>query len=160
MDEQTPSELGNPQVNVRKALFTMWVIWTAMLLGPLGFMYVEATVLSKGDRPQADPQSVMNLIVVAVVMLLAVIPATFFIRSMIFKRQRVNGVLPAAAYSTGNLVFWAGCESVSFFALIVVLIKGSFWPTILIVGFAMLLQVLTYPKREYLESREESFKIQ
>jgi hypothetical protein len=156
-------QLPNLQPGLNKAspknsLLTMWIMWAALLLGQLAFMGIETLILSQGQLLATEPLPM--LIIVNLVMLLTIVPAVFFVRRVVHRRaRRPDGTMAAGSYGTGNLIFWAGCDGVSFFGLMIVLINRSFWPSILIVAVAMLCQVLTCPKSAALIARPSTFEV-
>ena len=107
----------------------MRVIWGALIMGQVMFMVVEGIILSQrvqGNVP-AKPPDVWMLFYVNVGMLLTVVPVMYLVRGAMFRRKRnAEGILPAATYATGNIIFWAGCEGVSFFGSVVAMIWRSF----------------------------------
>jgi hypothetical protein len=126
----------------KKALITIRIIWLALMLGQLTFLVlILAGVLPKQHPVQPQPL----LAWINLGMLLTIVPVAFVIRTFIFKRSEVDGQIPAQAFSTGNIIFWAACEGVSFSGLVFGFVNGSLWPTILIVAVALGLQVLTFP---------------
>ena len=126
----------------RRALATMRIIWGAIILGQLVFLAVLILVIMPKQQPHpAQPVLVwMNLI-----LLVTAVPMTFGLRQLAFRKTQVEGRIPAAVYSRANLIFWAGCESVSFFGMVVAMLNDTLWPTIVVVIIAMVLQVLTFP---------------
>ena len=125
-------------------------------------MMVMAIIFSlpqQPAQPPPDPQLINILTAVDALGLVTAIPIFAFIRHNLFKRARVDGVLPPQTYATGNIIFWAGCEGVSFFGLVIALLHRSFWPTILIVGAAIAIQVLTFPRAQALARPDDTFKI-
>jgi hypothetical protein len=125
----------------RAQLTVLRIIWMALLLGPLVFFGVIVSGVMA--PPQTTPQPV--LVWVNLVMLLTFVPVAFVVRTVLFRRAEVEGGIPIAAYSNGSIIFWAGCEGVSFLGLVIAHLNGSLWPTIVISGIAMGLQVLTFP---------------
>ena len=113
------------------------------------------------DRPRMDmdPASLRIMLIVDAFMFLTMVPITFFVRSAIFRRNQTNGLIRPASYSTGNLIFWAGCEGPSFFALIIAFLHSSFWPSVIITALAMAAQIATFPKLSAIQAPNESFKI-
>ncbi len=139
-----PSNLNSvPPV---QALLTIRIIWAALLLGQIFFLAAVIFLLSQNTAPPAQPNPAF--FIVAVVMLLTASPVMFLIRGRIHRRaRRPDATLPAGPYATGNLIFWAGCESVSFFSLIAIILNHSLLPTLPVAAVAFALQVLTFPKR-------------
>jgi hypothetical protein len=132
----------NQNISSGKALITNRIIWLALILGQVSFGVIIATVILP-SHPPVRPQPV--LVWVNLFLLVTEVPVMFVIRMLIFRRGTVDGRIRPAAFGTGNIVFWAGCEAVSFFGLIIVVLTGSWWPTIAIVGVALGLQAITFP---------------
>jgi hypothetical protein len=121
---------------------TIRIIWFAMLMGELMFLGVVAfAILPNHGPPQPQPILVWS----NVFMLIAIVPATFIIRATLFRKAAINGQVPAGPFVTGNIIFWAGCEGVCFFAIVVGVVTGSLWPTILVAAVALALQAITFP---------------
>jgi hypothetical protein len=142
--------MSNPQtlndlnkMPVKKALMMMRVVWFALLAGPILFAaLIGFFILPK----QTQPPNLSPVLVWAHIILFAVaIPVTFLIRSSIFTRAEADGGILPSKYYVGNVVFWAGCEGPAFFGIVVAMMRGTFYPTIILVGLAIGLQVLTFP---------------
>jgi len=80
---------------------------------------------------------------------------TYFVRSAIFRHNQTNGLIAPAAYSTGSIIFWAGCEAPSFFGLIIAFLHSSFYPT----AIAIAAQISAFPRLSAIQAPDESFKI-
>ena len=126
----------------KKALLNMRIIWLALLMGQLMFLLI-LVLLILPRQLNVHPQPILST--VAFILTAAVIPAAFVARMMIFRRRHTDGRLAPATYFTGSIIFWAGCESVNFFGLIVAMINGNLWPTIIVVAIALALFTLTFP---------------
>ena len=126
----------------KKALLNMRIIWLALLMGQLMFLLI-LVLLILPRQLNVHPQPILST--VAFILTAAVIPAAFVARMMIFRRRHTDGRLAPATYFTGSIIFWAGCESVTFFGLIVAMINGNLWPTIIVVAIALALFTLTFP---------------
>jgi hypothetical protein len=140
MDAMNPADPNS--VPAAKTLMTIRIIWFAMLMGELMFLGIVAFVILPNHGP---PQLQPILVWVNVIMLLTIVPATFAIRAATFRRTAINGAVPAGPFVTGNIIFWAGCEGVCFFAVVIAVMTGSLWPTILVAVIALSLQALTFP---------------
>jgi hypothetical protein len=125
-----------------QSLMILRIIWAALLMGQLAFLVALVVVILPGQH-SAHPQPILFWIDLA--MLLTIVPVTFLIRMMIFRRAETESGIPASAYTTGNIIFWAGCEGVSFAGLVFAVLNGSLWPTIVIVVIAVALQLMTFP---------------
>ena len=154
--------MANNQLNSvppAKAFLMIRIIWGALLLGQFAFLAVESIILSQPGQQPAPPIDANILFVINIGMLVTIVPVMFMVRMKTFSRNRVNGVIPPAAYGTGNIIFWAGCEGVSFFGLVVAMLTRSFWPTILCVIAAMALQIVTFPRLSDIQAPGDTFKI-
>ena len=151
------------QVTPASSLLVNRIIWGALIMGQVAFMSAQMIILRQpqnGARPPISADMLMVFVIVNAVMLATIIPVTFFIRSLIFKRARnAEGVIPPQAFSTGNIIFWAGCEGCSLFGLVVAFLNYSFWPTIVFVAIALACQVATFPRRSQIEPADQMFKI-
>ena len=127
-----------------KSLAVIRIIWAALLIGPLLFMAVIILiVLPNAKRPLHPPPVALTWAAFAVPAMM--IPVAFIVRRMLFTRSRTEAGIPVAAYSTGNIVFWASCEGCAFLGLVVAMLTGSLWPTIIPVAIALSLQAITFP---------------
>ena len=142
----------------KQALMFMRIIWAGLLVGPLVFMGIVAFQISQNPAPANKFFPLLftfNLDMAAFIL-----PVTLMVRNITHRRSRnPDGTVPMSKYFSGNLIFWAGCEGVSFFGVIVALFNRTFWPTILIVLAAMALQLLTYPKRSSITPPTQTFEI-
>ena len=137
------NDSGSNPVTPKQALLTMRIVWAALLAGECLFMATTVLMILPHQRKPEHPQPI--LVWINLGMLLTVIPVAFAIRRIIFGRSRANGILSSTAYSMGNIIFWAGCEGVAFFGVVVAIVNGSIWPTLVNVAVAMALQVVTFP---------------
>jgi hypothetical protein len=142
-DSSDPSDSLSNSSSLKQRLLVLRILWAALLLGECMFLGIIVGVILPQQPKPIHPQPIC--VWVSLAMLLIVAPVTFAIRAMIFRRSRASGALSPTAYSTGNIIFWAGCDGVAFFGLVAVMVNGSMWPTILNVAAAMALQVITFP---------------
>src|SRR4051794_28596393 len=104
---------------MQKQLLTLRIIWAAMLMGEVSFMFI-ALVLGPKMNSQVD---VTLLAQICAGMLLVMVPTAFVIRGVVYRKGTQDGGVSPAAYMTGNIIFWAMCEGVSFFGLVVTLLS-------------------------------------
>lgn len=132
-------------ISSSKALMGIRIIWLALLLGQLAFMAVVFLLIlpNASTRRGLQPQPALSW--VPFLLLVTVVPAAFFMRRLILRRSTTAAGIRPAAFSTGNIVFWATCEGCAFFGLIAIMINGKLWPTIIAVAIALFLQALTFP---------------
>jgi hypothetical protein len=130
------------------------IIWATLILGQLAFAIVVAVVLSQ-PGPQHNPP-VSSLALVSAILLATVVPGSFYVRQLIFRKTREisGGKIPIATYIRGNFIFWACCESASFAGLCAAYINRTFWPSILVVAIAIALQVITMPTLRAISSTD------
>lgn len=125
----------------QRVLRLVRLLWLMLVLGQLLFLGVLMVVILPGRT--SSPQPILFWINVG--MLATIVPATFLVRTMMFQKAEVEGGMPGSVYAVGSLIFWAGCEGVSMFGLLVVLLNNSLMPTIVIVAIALGLQAITFP---------------
>jgi len=136
--------MKSPSTSSPVRLTILRIIWAALLIGEGTFLILIIRVLIPNRTVPSQPQPL--LIPISFAMCFTTIPITFFIRRLIFNKARQKaGALTIAAYTTGNIIFWAGCDGVAFFGMVVALLNASLWPTIICVAVAMALQVITFP---------------
>jgi hypothetical protein len=136
------SSLNN--ASPQQALMTIRIIWAALILGQLGFAGVTGVIISQPNAHAAPPVPILP--VICFLMLATVIPITFIVRTLMLRAARAAyGMVPPARYASASLVFWAGCEGVSFFGLITALVNRTFWPSIVVVAVALACQALMMP---------------
>ena len=128
---------------LRTALLIMRFVWLALLMGPILFMIVLVAIVLPRSRPPAHPLPMLNTI--CFVFFILVVPTTYIVRAFIFRRSGPGGGVAPAQYSAGNLIFWAACEGMALFGLIVAMFNDSLWPTIVVVALALALQAITFP---------------
>lgn len=139
MTESDPSGGSNLQ---KRALMNMRIIWMALVMGQVLFLLILVLLILPSQHV-VHPQPILAM--VAFIFMAAAIPGAFVARTMIFRRTGADGRLAPATYFTGSIIFWAGCEGVTFFALIVAMINGNLWPTIIVAAIGLALCALTFP---------------
>jgi hypothetical protein len=125
-----------------RSLMVLRIIWAALIFSQLAFLGVVALVILPGQH-NVHPQPI--LVWVNLAMLVSVVPVMFVLRLMTFRRGQSEAGISPTAYATGNILFWSGCEGVSFVGIVAAIMNGSLWPTIVIVAVAIALQALTFP---------------
>jgi hypothetical protein len=140
MTRKTGSSLAN--TTPHKALLYLRIMWGTIVFSQIAFISVLVLLVFPHQQPR-PPQP--SLIWMNIAMLVTVVPMTFLLRLTFFRRTQVNGQIPAPVYLRANIIFWAACESTSFFGLVVAMLNNTLWPTILVVILALALQALTFP---------------
>ena len=130
-------------------LATMRIVWFALLFGQFIFLAMIVT----GMVPlQKNPNPQPILVELDWIMLATLVPGAFAFRLFVFRRFQIDGRIPIPVYGTGNMIFWAACEGVSFAGMVFAIVNGSLNPTLPIIVIAMALQASTFPtaKRLYI----------
>jgi hypothetical protein len=158
MENSMPNPQPTESPSANSQILVLRIIWAALIFGGVVFTALVAFVLIP-NRTVDRPQPILTT--VSFVMTFVVMPVTFLVRRGILKRASptATGVdvstgplAPMAAYSTGNILFWAGCEGVAFFAAVVAMLNANVWPTIVNVAVAVACQLITFPTAMKLES--------
>jgi hypothetical protein len=126
---------------MQKQLMVLRVIWAAMLIGEVTFMFIA---LIMGPKLTSETDTAL-LARVAAGMLVVMIPSAFVVRQIMYRGGSNDGVVTIAAYSSGNIIFWAMCEGVSFFGLVVTLLAGKPGLAFAVAVVAMAVQILNFP---------------
>ena len=136
-----PFDLLSPKT----ALLNVRIVWGALLFGVIAFMFVVIFLLAGDQQPPLEPQTSTIMFIVSLVMLATTVPVGYFVRMQVYKRSWQGDVISPAGYTTGNIILLACCEGPAFFALILVLMNGSFWPAIIPAAIAMGIMVINFP---------------
>jgi hypothetical protein len=140
--------MTDPQANGMSpaaSLRVIRVIWLALLMGQIGFMFAIVVVWHGSTGFQASPEQGRLIFLITVGMLLVSVPLGYFIRSQTYKRNWQGTQITPQGYFVGNLILLAMCESVSLTGLVATLLSGRLWPTILPSVAAMAVQVVNFP---------------
>lgn len=159
MSQLPPIKSATPSASPEKSLVVLRIIWGALLMGQLCFLVVLIMLFTQRVMPFGHlPQPTLTWISVA--LLVVMVPVGALLRWNTFRRARTpEGTLPPAAYASGSILFWACCEGVTFFALIVVMVNASFWPTILVAAASMAIQLVAFPTGAPLKTHPATFQI-
>ena len=131
----------------RSAIMTTRIIWAALLMGQVVFLAVVLTLRQNAEESDAAKTSPIShmLFYTGVFMLIVAVPAAYFLRSTIYRRGGSDRNVTPQAYITGNILFLAICEGVSFVGLIGILLSGTMWPHLAISMVAIAVQSLNFP---------------
>jgi hypothetical protein len=139
-----------PTLSKGAAVQTARIVWAAMLLGQVAFLFV-IVALWNNESFLTDPKTGRLLFLVSLVMLIGLVPLAYFIRGQVYKKHWVDRAVTPNGYLTGNIVFLAVCEAVSFTGLASTLFYGEFWPAILPSVAAMVVQAANLPNGRAME---------
>ena len=128
-----------------KALMTTRLVWVALLMGQVMFLFVIVFLWSSSGAFQPSSDTAWILFLVAVVMLVLAVPVGYVCRQQIYKRNWVGDVITPQGYLTGNVVLLALCEGVSMLGLVATLLNGSLWPMLVPSVIAMTVQGINFP---------------
>lgn len=120
----------------------MRLLWLVLIVSQIvGFATIDGTVLPRRHGVTPNPALIwMNL-----ALLVTAVPLTLAVRTLIFQRSQIGGRIPAKAYFTCNILFWAACDFVSSFAMVSMVLNGSMWPSIIFLVIPLCLQASTFP---------------
>jgi len=122
-------------------LLMLRIIWAALLMGQIIFL---ALILAGVVPHQHQTQPIFGY--VSLIMLVTIVPITFGIRAFQLRRA-ADGSGPANGVMNGNIIFWAGCEGVSFASMVFAVVTSWSTPLICAVAIAMALQMVTFPQQ-------------
>lgn len=139
-----------PTLSKGAAMRVARIVWAAMLVGQVAFLFV-IVALWNSESFLTDPKTGRLLFLVSLVMLIGLVPLAYFIRGQVYKKNWVDRAVTPNGYLTGNVVFLAVCEAVSFTGLVATLLYGEFWPAILPSVGAMVVQAVNLPNGRAME---------
>ena len=128
-----------------KALWTVRILWAALLMGQLIFLGVIVVVWETNPSFQPSPDVVKILFPIVIGMLLVGVPIGYVWRGQVYKRYWQDNVVAPQGYVGGNLFLLALCEGISLFGLATTMLNGSLWPTVVPSVIAMAVQVVNWP---------------
>jgi hypothetical protein len=150
MTTATPFGPNDPQ----KALLNLRIIWAVMQTSVIVFMFIVIAQQTAGSPHQPALQTMNVMIGMSWAMLATIVPVGYFVRMQVYKRSWQGDVIAPAGYTIGNLVLFACCHSVAFFALILVMLNGTLWPTIIPTVLAMAVMVINFPNGHAMHPRD------
>jgi hypothetical protein len=128
----------------RRAIFTLRIIWLALILGQAIF-FVVAVV----QRGRLSGKGSEMLPYIALALAAAVMPIGGFLRRMSIERGK-REMHPMQGLATGTILFLACCEGPSFFASVSILITGTLTPAVWVPVVATALMLIVFPNEEQL----------
>jgi hypothetical protein len=126
---------------MQKQLMVLRIIWGAMLIGEVTFMFVALLI---GPRMHATVDTTM-LARVAAGMFVLLLPAAFIVRKAMYRADPADGSVTMANYTAGNIIFWAMCEGVAFFGLVITMLAGKAGLGFAVAVAAMIVQIVNFP---------------
>lgn len=128
---------------IRKALVGQRIIWMAMIMGQLSFLFVIVfAVWPSGFN--GDPKLAQLVFPVAVGYSAIAICVGWLLRRLIFKRSP-DGTVQLRRFVTGNIILWSCCESAGLFGLVTMMLSKKLWPPVIIPAIALSAHILTLP---------------
>lgn len=127
------------QSNPHGVLFTLRIIWLALLLGPLIFLFV---VLSLGEDRPTNPETARLLFYLSGGLLLLELPVAFVLRSVIYGPDRP---VPPGRYFTGNVIFLSMIEGAALFGGVSAMFSPELWPNLAVPVVALAINALNFP---------------
>ncbi len=125
---------------MQNRLMVLRIIWGALLMGQVVFMFVALTA---GHGQSGTDVKLLERACAG--MFIVIVPTAFVLRKVIYRGNSPGGDLTMAGYSTGNILFWAMCEGVSFFGLVITFQSGTPGLAFAIAVAAMIVQIVNFP---------------
>jgi hypothetical protein len=128
--------------NPPPSLIALRIIWAALIAGPVIFAAVVLNLTAHQKPKTLEPA----LLYFDVAWLAVAIPVAYIVRAIIYRKGRApNGTVTAAAYGTGNIIFWAMCEGSAFLSLVCTMLNGGHGTPLLLAGIALAVQIANFP---------------
>jgi len=132
------------------ALVTTRVIWAALLVGQISFLFVMLLIWSQRESAGGQPQDVADDVTdilgyVAIAMLFVLTPLGYFIRNQVYKANWRGNIVTPHGYIVGNIILLAMLEGVAMLGLIGTFAQGSFGLPFVPTVIAMAIQVINFP---------------
>ncbi len=125
-----------------QVLLTARVVWGATLGSQIA---VGASLPVLWRAVSAVPEIAAPLTWITIVGTIMLLPVAFVLRTQIYKRHWQDQAITPKGYLIGNIVFFAVCESVGLFGLVITVLNGSAWPTLISTVAAVLVQGVNFP---------------
>jgi hypothetical protein len=137
-------DLTYTDANRRITLIVMRIIWSALIVGQVGF---GAVVLYQVKIGQAGDQSqlVGQMLAIAIAVLIAAVGIGYFSRNQSYKKHWQGNAVTPPGFFQGNLILFAALEGASFITLIFVMTTGQVFPMILPAVASLGIQFANFP---------------
>ena len=139
----------------RHQLTLLRLLWAGLLLGVVAFAVVVIVKVSGGHDhlPGDDPV----LFYMSLVLFITMSPTGLSVRSQVYKRYWVGHRVSPEGYYTGNIIFFAICEVITFVSLTVVLTSRSFLPQVIPAAVTVAVMLLNFPHGRPMQPDEMCF---
>jgi hypothetical protein len=128
----------------QEALRYAWYVWMTLLICPfLLFLYVAWTLTEYSSRREL--QFADSWFVGSVAYMVLVVPASFFVRSRLFRNYWKGECVAPAAYLKGMFTVWGALEIGGLLSLAGCLLSKSLLPTLLPALAAFMMFVVLWP---------------
>jgi hypothetical protein len=139
------TETEQVPMRLRQQLMALRLIWAAMLIGPLVFLVMlVGFILPHHAVPFNEPRMKM-MFMACMTILVTALPIAYALRALTYGKKLEDGTIPVSRYMTGNIIFWAICEGLAFFALICVMLNGTMTPFVWLALFVIANQAVNFP---------------
>ena len=121
--------------NPAQPLTTIRIIWGAILMGliVISSVMVVVTLSESPDEatPALDENGLPVVTIAAAALLIAAVPAAYFLRNQIYKKHWSGDAVEPEGYVTGNVLFLALIEGPAVVAAIGIVVHGSVFPQVI-----------------------------
>jgi hypothetical protein len=136
---------GDNDALLRRQLFTLRIIWAALLLGPIMFILVVLLAIFPNRAPEAQSMDMSIFRIVSIAMIATMLPTAYIVRAVIYGKRDEYGTIPIARYSTANILFWAMSEGAAFFPIVCMLLDGKPLPFLALAFIPLVNNLINFP---------------
>lgn len=135
----------------KRALQRARTIWAGMLLSLIAPGVIALLLIGPGTDQSSDTDPARSgaggtiLSVIALVALLGGTFAGYLLRQQAFKAGWTGNAVKPKAYVTGNLLLFAPVEAASTVAVVVAIVEGSVFPTLLLAALGVAVLAINFP---------------
>ncbi|MEM6853380.1 MAG: hypothetical protein AAF593_03125 [Planctomycetota bacterium] len=128
-------DFDSDEDNTAQPLITIRIIWGAILMG-LIFISAVMVVLTLDQSPEEatpalDSDGLPVVTIAAAGLLIAAVPAAYFLRNQIYKKHWSGDAVEPEGYVTANILFLALIEAPAVVAAIGIVVHGSVFPQVI-----------------------------
>jgi FtsH-binding integral membrane protein len=144
--------------NRRATLMVVRIVWSALVLGQLGFGVVVYLTLQSGSMSQQyQPHLAPQMLAIAIAVLVGAMGLGYFVRNQAYKKHWCEHAVGPPGFFMGNLILLALLEGASFVTFVFVLMTGQLLPMILPAVASLAVQAVNFPSGLPMQSSPPDF---
>ena len=142
---------SSKELTPKQALLHTRIIWAALLLSLIALGVIALLLIGQGTNQTNDTEPAAGgaggtiLSIIALVALLGGTFAGYLLRQQAFKAGWTGNAVKPQAYVTGNILLFAPVEAAATVAVIVAIVEGSVFPTLLLAALAIAVLAINFP---------------